>query len=364
MISSAPLPHRATYDADGNIVLPFEDYGAGEQGIARSPVTRRVGMVSQLTRAALEEGIRQVRVTAQEAAPLAHELRIETDGLLRRTWLFLTQPVLVPGRRQPKELSRMRLFVMDTVRFGMSFVLLFAGLFTALNYQSFWQIASARLEPLLHGPTVADASPLTELPSLPDASSKIPGDLLSFLPEVGPPENRVVIPKLDLNVPLVEPPLDALLREDWNQVERDIQEGLQRGVVHYPGTARPGQAGNFFLTGHSSYYPWSPGEYKTVFARLHELSAGDQYMVYFRGNRHVYRVTEKKEVRPTDTSVLDQPSDRRAATLMTCTPVGTTLRRLILVAQEIDPQTGKALEPGETMHQPTRKVAPLEALPI
>jgi len=134
-------------------------------------------------------------------------------------------------------------------------------------------------------------------------------------------------------------------------------------VVHYPGTANPGQAGNFFVTGHSSYYPWSPGNFKTVFARLHLLEVGDEYWVYFGGDRHRYTIKGKKEVRPSDVTVLDQPSNRRISTLMTCTPVGTTLRRLIITAQETDPVTGAAMKVGERATQQAPKYE-MEALPI
>jgi len=138
---------------------------------------------------------------------------------------------------------------------------------------------------------------------------------------------------------------------------------LQRGVVHYPGTAKAGQAGNFFVTGHSSYYPWSPGKFKTVFARLGDLQPGDEYWVYYGGDKHRYTVTDKKEVKPSNVDVLNQPVGKRTSTLMTCTPVGTTLRRLIITADEVDPVTGIALEVGE---QPARELPEIkmEVLPI
>ncbi|MBU2259213.1 class E sortase [Patescibacteria group bacterium] len=168
---------------------------------------------------------------------------------------------------------------------------------------------------------------------------------------------------MELNIPLVTPSYEALLREDWTQVEDDIQDALQMGVVHYPGTAKPGQAGNFFVTGHSSYYPWASGKYKNVFARLHELEPGDEYWVYYGGDKHRYIVRGKKEVKSSDVTVLDQPVDRRVATLMTCTPIGTTLRRLIITSEEVDPQTGIALQVGERGHDSLPKARP-QALPI
>ena len=81
----------------------------------------------------------------------------------------------------------------------------------------------------------------------------------------------------------------------------------------------------------------------------------------------MYKVVEKKEVKPTDVSVLDQPTHERLATLMTCTPIGTTLRRLIVIAQEIDPASGKPLQVGERGKDVNGKVKPavkMEALPI
>ena len=173
----------------------------------------------------------------------------------------------------------------------------------------------------------------------------------------------MIIPKLDLNIPLVTPSYQALLSENWEGLEKDIQDALQLGVVHYPGTARPGQAGNFFVTGHSSYYPWAPGKYKNVFARLHELNVGDEFWVYYGGDKYRYIIRKEEEVKPTNVNVLDQPVSRRTATLMTCTPVGTTLRRLILAAEEVDPLTGTSLIVGQQHAKPLPKIN-VESLPI
>ena len=86
--------------------------------------------------------------------------------------------------------------------------------------------------------------------------------------------------------------------------------------------------------------------------------------MYFGGDRHTYRVVSKREVKPNDVSVLDQPTTKRIATLMTCTPVGTTLRRLIVTAEEIDPSTGDVLAVGEKVNDDSAPVARLESLPI
>lgn len=245
-------------------------------------------------------------------------------------------------------------FCIDSARFGATFALIFMTLFSVINYQAFFQIVRAELA--LDNTTneialekMAHASGITNNPN--DLISAIqmtqPKSLIGYLPDIGPFENRLIIPKLGANVPIVNPSTDSLVQENWKKFEEDIQSSLRNGVVHYPGSARPGQAGNFFVTGHSSYYPWDDGKYKDVFARLSELEIGDIYIVYYGGDKYVYKVTSKKEVKPSDTSVLDQPTDKRIGTLMTCSPVGTTLRRLIITSQEVDPETGKELLVGE-----------------
>lgn len=314
------------------------------------------GKMYALTTDALQESARQYQSSFQQSMVTSRSvLQAFAEGTVH-VWHFLTQPVWVPGRHnQPKQYSRGTLFILDSVRFGGTFASLFVVLFVSLNFQSFWSIAHSYVEPL------ADLTAGTALSStldkgLADKLKKIPslavagadnGNLVSYLPEVGPPDDRLIIPKLDLNVPIVIPSNVHLLKEDWPALEEDIQQGLQDGVVHYPGTARPGQAGNFFVTGHSSYFPWAPGKYKSVFARLANLNVGDEYWVYYGGDKYRYVISEKKEINPGDVSVLDQPVGKRISSLMTCTPVGTTLRRLIITAQEVDPLTGTPMEVGE-----------------
>lgn len=151
---------------------------------------------------------------------------------------------------------------------------------------------------------------------------------------VTPPDNRLIIPKLDKNVPIIESDPEKLLNADWATLEDTFQDDLQNGVLHYPGTADPGEAGNVFITGHSSYYLWDSGRYKDVFARLAKLEVGDDIILYYDQQKYHYRVRETKEVKKDDVSVLSQ-TDEHLLTLMTCVPLGTNLRRLIVVAEEV-----------------------------
>jgi LPXTG-site transpeptidase (sortase) family protein len=348
-----------------------------------SAVCRFFSSVKYWVPRVIREGSLQYCTTQSHARSELHqllsELKTTPAALAHAKHLFSEHaqtPVTLPcAKRLLHPRTKIGRFFLDSLRFGFTFAFIFALLFSILNYQSFLQIAKAQfalgdtmttekaLTQVVQGTFgAADKETTNTLSSFSEDGSLA---LLSALPAVGPAEDRLIIPKIGKNVAIVRPSMDALIHEDWKQFEVDIQDALRHGIVHYPGSAKPGQAGNFFVTGHSSYYPWDPGKYKDVFARLSELDLGDIYSVYYGGDKHVYRVIQKKEVRPTDVSVLDQPMDKRLSTLMTCTPVGTTLRRLIIIAEEIDPNTEEVLKVGEqSTDAMQQRIKNLESLPM
>jgi hypothetical protein len=57
--------------------------------------------------------------------------------------------------------------------------------------------------------------------------------------EITPYQNRVIIPKIGKNIPLVEIQNRAL--EDKNDLNNIFMKELENGVIRYPGSAKPGQ---------------------------------------------------------------------------------------------------------------------------
>lgn len=157
--------------------------------------------------------------------------------------------------------------------------------------------------------------------------------------EVSPSDNRVVIGKIGKNVPVVTVPDTKLVDGDYAGLEKDIQASLLKGIVHYPGTANPGETGNAFFTGHSSNYVWVKGDYNNVFALLNEIVVGDKVTVYWEGQKYIYQAYDIKVVSPSETWVLQQSGNEYPSimTMMTCTPVGTSLNRLIIRSKQIYP---------------------------
>ena len=149
--------------------------------------------------------------------------------------------------------------------------------------------------------------------------------------EIVPYENRIVIPKLGKNVPLVD--VNGRQGLSFENLEDVFMQELEKGVVRYPGTARPGDDGNAFVFGHSSNYPWIKGDYNDVFALLDNLVYGDEIIVYYNQKKYTYVIREKKVVKPGNVKVMNREEGKKELSLMTCWPVGTALNRLIVFSE-------------------------------
>ncbi len=134
--------------------------------------------------------------------------------------------------------------------------------------------------------------------------------------------------------------------------ENQFLLALRDGVVHYPGTANPGQQGNVVIFGHSSGQWWAPGNYKFIFTVLDKVKIGDKIYIDYQGTRYTYRMYDSKIVPPTELSVLNQGSDN-ILTLITCTPVGTSAKRLIVIAKQIDPPVVKPTQANQAATLPS-----------
>lgn len=151
------------------------------------------------------------------------------------------------------------------------------------------------------------------------------------------PEPKVIIPKINVDAPVVY--------DVPSLAENVIQDKLRSGVVHYPipgANSTPGQVGNTVLLGHSSNDVFDDGAYKFVFVQLDKLEKGDTFYLNHQGTRYTYSVTEKKVIDPTEVSQLVIDTNKPLATLVTCTPPGTALKRLVVIGEQISPDPTKA----------------------
>lgn len=216
--------------------------------------------------------------------------------------------------------------------------------FFAMNAGAYYQIVKSRINKLLGIETQSELTKVVEEKISTEKLTKTNENALKRLKtipilnmEIMPSDTRLIVPAINQNIPVVGASSENLEKKDWGALEKDIQNALKDGVVHYPGTSWPDQTGNTVITGHSSYFPWDPGRFKDVFALLHDVNVGDKIALYYKQHKYIYEISEKKVVMPDNIEPLKQTTDQRL-TLITCTPVGTNLKRLIVVGKLIEEQ--------------------------
>lgn len=121
-------------------------------------------------------------------------------------------------------------------------------------------------------------------------------------------------------------------------------DDLNESLIHYAGTALPGQLGSPVIFGHSVLRQfYNPSEknnkrYMSIFSKIMTLKTGDRIFLDYDGIRYTYEVKDKVEVHPEDLFILEQRYSNRELKLITCVPEGTYLRRGVVVAQLVDLQ--------------------------
>jgi LPXTG-site transpeptidase (sortase) family protein len=137
------------------------------------------------------------------------------------------------------------------------------------------------------------------------------------------------IPKIRAQAPIV------LNVDPFNPNE--YHQALTQGVAQAKGTSLPGQPGTSYIFAHSSDAPWRLARYNTVFLRLSELKNGDSIEIKKGDQTFTYTVFDKKELWPDQTQYLKDTKPDQLI-LQTCTPLGTSLKRLLVFARPNPPQ--------------------------
>jgi sortase A len=137
-----------------------------------------------------------------------------------------------------------------------------------------------------------------------------------------PPEAILRVPRLGIEVPVLEGTSDLI---------------LNRGVGHIPGTALPGEPGNLAITGHRDGF----------FRPLKDVATGDRIDVQRPTHIDHYVVRATRIVSPSDTSVLGGSAGASTLTLVTCYPfyfIGAAPQRFIVQA-DLLPESSPANPP-------------------
>jgi sortase A len=164
------------------------------------------------------------------------------------------------------------------------------------------------------------------------------------------PEPQLIIPKINVDVPVFYD-----VGNDYNSQ----MEAMSKGVAQFaiPGAnSHPGQIGNTVIAGHSSNDLLDSGDYKFIFAQLDKLNIGETIYANYNSKRYTYTVTKKETVKPDEVSKLVYPTTKPILTLLTCTPVGTSLNRLLVTADQVSPDPNASIAAPDSTEQTTKTI--------
>jgi sortase A len=205
-----------------------------------------------------------------------------------------------------------------TIRMGVGRVLLVAGVLVLLFIPYLlWGtgLKTAHSQSLLRAQFIVEQHKAGDAPvTKPVSPTKKPSTAPQVAPTVadppiGSPVGTIDIPKIGLNMMVVE---------------GTDETRLQEGPGHYPGTPLPGEAGNAAIAGHRTTY-------LHPFYSLDQLNPGDPIVVTTAQGSFDYQVLRSEVVLPTDVAVVD-PTPTPQLTLTTCNPRYSASQRLVVHA--------------------------------
>ena len=140
-------------------------------------------------------------------------------------------------------------------------------------------------------------------------------------------EFGILVPKIEANAPIVMnvDPFD----------DEVYQRELAKGVAHAKGTGLPGEDQTMFLFAHASGDLLMARRYNSIFYLLNKMEPTDEIIIYYRGAPYTYQVSQVKTVNPDAVDYLENNSEADLI-LMTCTPPGTTWKRLLVLAKLVE----------------------------
>ena len=132
-------------------------------------------------------------------------------------------------------------------------------------------------------------------------------------------ENRLYIPKIDINLPYSTGGAETMERGAW---------------WRKPENGNPKDGGNFVLSAHRFIMGLTPQQTlrKSPFYNIDKLTIGDEIIIDYNGVRYNYVISEKQSVKP-DAVEIEQRTDQPRLTLYSCTLGGANDGRDVIIAK-------------------------------
>jgi len=132
-------------------------------------------------------------------------------------------------------------------------------------------------------------------------------------------ENRLYIPKIDINLPYSTGGAEIMEHGAW---------------WRKPENGNPKDGGNFVLSAHRFIMGLTPQQTlrKSPFYNIDKLTVGDEIIIDYSGVRYNYIISEKQSVKP-DAVEIEQHTDQPQLTLYSCTLGGANDGRDVIIAK-------------------------------
>lgn len=142
--------------------------------------------------------------------------------------------------------------------------------------------------------------------------------LLAATPETSITEDRLYIPKIDINVPYATGGAETMERGAW---------------WRQPENGNPVDGGNFVLSAHRFIMGLTPQQtiQKSPFYNIDRLRIGDEIIIDYRGKRYTYVISQLFDVKP-DAVHIENRTNKPQLTLYSCTLGGAADGRTVFVA--------------------------------
>lgn len=140
------------------------------------------------------------------------------------------------------------------------------------------------------------------------------------LPAPSKDENRIIIPKIGVNIHYAPGTASLDKGAEWR----------------YPERGNPKEGGNFIIAAHRFSIQPTPQSTieKSPFYQVDKLTIGDQVLVDYNGLRYLYKISKIFDVKPSQTEI-EARSDTPVLTLYTCSLGGSSDGRVVLLADPV-----------------------------
>lgn len=138
------------------------------------------------------------------------------------------------------------------------------------------------------------------------------------LPAPAAKDNRIVIPKIGVNIAYAPGTAALNAGAEWR----------------YPDRGNPEKGGNFIIAAHRLTIqptPWATVE-KSPFYNIDKLAIGDKIIIDYSGTRYGYDISKIFNVTPNQVEI-EAPSETPQLTLYSCDLTGAAIGRVVIIAE-------------------------------